>query len=112
MHNDTLVAETPRDAEGNPIPDEDVNNKMFVVVRNTKSAQNNLVSTFNTFIIFYYLTYLSIQDYKLGRGDIVKLGRIKFNVKDYRTRYAGQASSAKKDLVAGAEAIQENRDNQ
>lgn len=47
MHNDTLVAETPRDAEGNPIPDEDVNNKMFVVVRNTKSAQNNLVSTFN-----------------------------------------------------------------
>jgi hypothetical protein len=26
------------DAEGNPIADEDVNNKMFVVVRNTKSA--------------------------------------------------------------------------
>jgi len=35
---------TPRDQDGNPIPDEDVNNKMFVVVRNTKSAQNNLVS--------------------------------------------------------------------
>lgn len=35
---------TPRDAEGNPITDEDINNKMFVVVRNTKSAQNNLVS--------------------------------------------------------------------
>lgn len=44
MHNDTIVAETPRDSEGNPIPDEDINNKMFVVVRNTKSAQNNLVS--------------------------------------------------------------------
>lgn len=43
------------------------------------------------------------QDYKLGRGDIVKLGRIKFNVKDYRTRYAaGQASSSKKDIVSGA----------
>jgi len=42
---------------------------MFVVVRNTKSAQNNL-------------------DYKLGRGDIIKLGRIKFNVKDYRTRFS------------------------
>ena len=24
--------------EGNPITDEDINNKMFVVVRNTKSA--------------------------------------------------------------------------
>ena len=45
VHNDTIVAETPRDSEGNPIPDEDINNKMFVVVRNTKSAQNNLVST-------------------------------------------------------------------
>ena len=59
---------TPRDQDGNPIPDEDINNKMFVVVRNTKSAQNNL-------------------DYKLGRGDIIKLGRIKFNVKDYRTKF-------------------------
>lgn len=66
-----MVAQTPRDQEGNAIPDEDVNNKMFVVVRNTKSAQNNL-------------------DYKLGRGDIIKLGRIKFNVKDYRTKFNNQ----------------------
>jgi hypothetical protein len=58
---------TPRDNEGNPIPDEDVNNKMFVVVRNTKSAQNNL-------------------DYKLNKGDIIKLGRIKFNVKDFKSK--------------------------
>jgi hypothetical protein len=28
----------PKDNDGNPIPDEDINNKMFVVVRNTKSA--------------------------------------------------------------------------
>ena len=34
----------------------------------------------------------------MGRGDIVKLGRIKFNVKDYRTRFTGNTSSAKKDL--------------
>lgn len=34
--------ETPVDEDGNAIADEDVNNKMFVVVRNTKSAQNNL----------------------------------------------------------------------
>lgn len=68
MENDTIMAQQPLDAEGNPIADEDVNNKMFVVVRNTKSAQNNL-------------------DYKLNRGDVIKLGRIKFNVKDYRTRY-------------------------
>lgn len=44
MENDTIMAQQPLDAEGNPIADEDVNNKMFVVVRNTKSAQNNLVS--------------------------------------------------------------------
>ena len=36
---------------------------MFIVVRNTKSPLNN-------------------QDYKLCRGDTVKLGRIKFKVKD------------------------------
>ena len=34
----------------------------------------------------------------MGRGDIVKLGRIKFNVKDYRTRFTG-LSSTKKDAV-------------
>ena len=55
IENDTIVAHTPRDQEGNPIPDEDVNNKMFVVVRNTKSAQNNLVSQlfkFNSNLIY------------------------------------------------------------
>jgi len=108
VHNDTLVAETPRDSEGNPIPDEDVNNKMFVVVRNTKSAQNNLVRTFYKLcLIFYYLTLSILQDYKLGRGDIVKLGRIKFNVKDYRTRFSGQASSTKKDVIDCAEGHQD-----
>ena len=39
----------------------------------------------------------------MGRGDIVKLGRIKFNVKDYRTRFSGQASSTKKDVVDACE---------
>ncbi len=62
------MSEPMLDNEGNPITDEDVNNKMFVVVRNTKSAQNNL-------------------DYKLGKGDIIKLGRIKFNVKDYKSKF-------------------------
>lgn len=28
-----------------------------------------------------------MQHYKLGRGDIVKLGRIKFNIKDYRKKF-------------------------
>lgn len=78
VQNDTLVAVTPRDSDGNPIADEDINNKMFVVVRNTKSAQNNLVSNFSNW---------PLQDYKLNRGDIIKLGRIKFNVKEYCTRF-------------------------
>lgn len=38
IQNDTIVTQTPRDINGEPIADEDVNNKMFVVVRNTKSA--------------------------------------------------------------------------
>jgi hypothetical protein len=46
----------------------------------------------------------------LGRGDIVKLGRIKFNVKDYRTRFAGQSSSTKKDVVIAPE-VQPSGDN-
>lgn len=47
MENDTIVLNTPIDAEGNPVADEDINNKMFVVVRNTKSAMNNLVSGYS-----------------------------------------------------------------
>jgi hypothetical protein len=35
VENDTIVEDLP---EGAPNTDEDVNNKMFVVVRNTKSA--------------------------------------------------------------------------
>jgi len=37
-------------------------NQMFIVVRNTKSTVNN-------------------QDYEMGVGDIIKLGRIKFKVR-------------------------------
>lgn len=78
VENDTLVSEVQLDSDGNPIVDEDVNNKMFVVVRNTKSAQNNL-------------------DYKLKKGDIIKLGRIKFNVKDFKSKFV--SSSEKKNLM-------------
>jgi len=31
--------------------------------------------------------------YKLGRGDIVKLGRIKFNIKDYRKKFIHNMSN-------------------
>ena len=78
VENDTLTHETPVDGDGNPITDEDVNNKMFVVVRNTKSAQNNL-------------------DYKLNKGDVIKLGRIKFNVKDFKSKFHG--TSEKKQQI-------------
>jgi hypothetical protein len=39
---------------------------MFIVVRNLKSSSTK-------------------SDYKLKKGDIIKLGRIKFKVKDFRT---------------------------
>jgi hypothetical protein len=48
-------------------PFNDQSNRMFVVVRNLKSANRN------------------VQDYKLAKGDTIKLGRLKFCVKDYRT---------------------------
>ena len=57
---------------------------MFVVVRNTKSAQNNL-------------------DYKLNRGDIIKLGRIKFNVKDYKTKFINGAAPIPEEEEKGCD---------
>ena len=42
----------------------DYNQKMFVVVRNTKSTSNN-------------------QDYQLHIGDVIKLGRIKLKIKHF-----------------------------
>ena len=40
---------------------------MFVVVRNQKSSHKNL------------------SDFKLNKGDKIKVGRLKFNIKDFRT---------------------------
>lgn len=84
------MTEPQLDSEGNPITDEDVNNKMFVVVRNTKSAQNNL-------------------DYKLNRGDVIKLGRIKFSVKDYKSIY--HMTSEKKQFDSDFNQEEEKCDN-
>ena len=42
---------------------------MFVVVRNLKSQAGNT----------------NAQDYELQKGDTIKLGRLKFSVKDFRT---------------------------
>ena len=41
---------------------------MFIVVRNLKSSSSK-------------------TDYRLKKGDIIKLGRIKFKVKDFRTEF-------------------------
>lgn len=51
---------------------------MFIVVRNLKSSSTKSVS-------FQLILSSSIQDYCLKKGDIIKLGRIKFKVKDFRT---------------------------
>ncbi len=47
---------------------------MFIVVRNLKSSSTK-------------------SDYILRKGDIIKLGRIKFKVKDFRTELSSQAMS-------------------
>ena len=56
---------------------------MFIVVRNTKSTLNN-------------------QDYKLCRGDTIKLGRIKFKVKAVHggSQCESAESPCKKDCSA------------
>ena len=46
----------------------DASNMMFVVVRNLKSQNNS-----------------NAIEYELQKGDTVKLGRLKFSVKDFRT---------------------------
>lgn len=35
------------------------------------------------------------MDYKLNRGDVIKLGRIKFSVKDYKSMYHATTSEKK-----------------
>lgn len=79
VENDTLVPIIQDHNQGgqmqSAVPqDEDVNNKMFIVVRNLKSSSTK-------------------SDYKLRKGDIIKLGRIKFKVKDFRTELSSQAMS-------------------
>lgn len=55
IKNDTMAEQSE---------DVDMNQKMFIVVRNTKSTDNN-------------------HDYQLCVGDVIKLGRIKFKVKNF-----------------------------
>lgn len=68
-----------RDGDGDKVADG--SNMMFVVVRNLKSQpqQQNEAnvdgSKKNSFA----------HDHRLARGDTIKLGRLKFNVKDFRT---------------------------
>ena len=85
VENDTLVPishnQQMQQSAGVP-QDEDVNNKMFIVVRNLKSSSTK-------------------SDYKLRKGDIIKLGRIKFKVKDYRTELSAQAMSPVKGGAGG-----------
>ena len=48
----------------------DASNQMFVVVRNIKNKDDE--TDFK-------------NEYKISKGDIIKMGRIKFQVRDYRT---------------------------
>jgi hypothetical protein len=55
---------------------------MFIVVRNLKSSSTK-------------------TDYKLKKGDIIKLGRIKFKVKDYRTELCPPNKAAMSPVKGG-----------
>jgi hypothetical protein len=47
---------------------------MWLVVRSLKNANNKIVS-------------LPYQDYKISNKDIMKLGRVKFKVKDLKSEF-------------------------
>lgn len=65
VENDTILSnETGVDQKLSG--DEESHNNMFIVLSSLKSGTNK-------------------NDYKLKKGDIIKLGRIKFRVKDMRT---------------------------
>jgi len=66
---------------------------MFVVVRNMKSQQPK-----------------SGMDYQLSKGDIIKLGRLKFAIKDFRTRTA-QANIDNKEGAGSSPIKQPYRSN-
>ena len=59
--------------------DQDLNQKMFIVVRNTKSTDNN-------------------HDYQICVGDIIKLGRIKFKVRDFYGSGQPQCNSERTEI--------------
>jgi len=67
VHNDTITPRSQQDEEGKQTSD--ASNMMFVVVRNLKSQTSNS----------------NAQDYELQKGDTIKLGRLKFSVKDFRS---------------------------
>ena len=57
--------------------DEESHNNMFIVLSSLKSGASKNVSEI--------MLLMFEQDYNLKKGDILKLGRIKFKVKDMRT---------------------------
>ena len=80
VSNDTGTSETSRrkqkPADGED-PVSDNANMMFVVVRNLKSQKAAEGQPQNANSI--------LHDHRLQRGNIVKLGRLKFQVKDFRS---------------------------
>ena len=77
--NDTGSSESSRKRHDGADETSNAANMMFVVVRNLKSqkpAEEQAIETqANSFL----------HDHRLQRGDIIKLGRLKFSVKDFRT---------------------------
>jgi hypothetical protein len=55
-------------------------NKMYVVVRNVKGKQGTQESAQTTADTEKY-------DYRINKGDIIKMGRLKFLVRDFRSEH-------------------------
>jgi hypothetical protein len=66
VENDTILSSETGVDKKIAGGDEESHNNMFIVLSSLKSGTNK-------------------NDYKLKKGDIIKLGRIKFRVKDMRT---------------------------
>lgn len=68
-------------SEHSNLKEEDSVDRLWLVVRSLKTPAGKQVR--------YHV--LSVQDYKIKKFDVIKLGRVKFRIKDFKCEVMGQS---------------------
>ena len=66
--------------------EEDSVERLWLVIRSLKSPEGKYVT-----ISYFLTTFFCLQDYKIKKFDVIKLGRVKFRVKDFACEVMGQS---------------------